>query len=75
MARIRQTARRYLVTKAAKRSDLTMAALARQLGCSRQMLYMVLDGERRSDRLERALEACFPDEIGRWPFHGSMEVV
>lgn len=75
MARIKQTARRWLVGKAAKKAGLTMSSLAKQLGCSRQMLYMVLDGARRSERLEHALEVVFPAEIERWPFHGELEVV
>lgn len=75
MAEIKQTARRWLVTRAAKKAGLTMTQLARQLGCSRQMLYMVLDARKRSDRLECALEKVFPDEIRRWPFHGALEMV
>ena len=74
MAR-KASSRRWLVAKAAKRAGLTMTQLAKQLGCSRQMLYYVLDGERGSYRLEEALKVAFPAAIARWPFTGELEAV
>lgn len=52
-----------------------MTRLAEQLKVSRNTLYKVLNGEKRSDRLEHALEVAFPDAIARWPFHGDLEIV
>jgi hypothetical protein len=42
-----------------------MAWLSRQLNCSRQALYMVLDGSRRSTDLEAELSRMFP-ELPAW---------
>lgn len=75
MANIRQTERAWLVKKAAREVGLNMKRLAEQLKVSRNTLYKVLNGEKRSDRLEHALELAFPDAIARWPFHGDLEIV
>lgn len=52
-----------------------MTRLAERFGVSRNTLYKVLNGQRRSDRLEYELEVAFPDAVARWPFHGDLEIV
>lgn len=71
MQQRRVTTRRQIIRDAWNRRgwsgrERSMAWLARELGCSRQALYQVLDGQERSRGIEERLSTMFP-ELPDWP--------